>query len=67
VQTIWRPRCEDALAWMPLGKSGDMRPILDYDSRELLWQLYRQVYPDIQARASSDGLSLHDSPRSSST
>ena len=47
-----------------LGKSGNLRPILYYDSRGLLWQLYKRVYPDIQARASSEGLSLHDSPRS---
>jgi hypothetical protein len=55
---------EDVLASKLLGKSGNLRPILYYDSRGLLWQLYNEVYPDIQARASSEGLSMHDSPRS---
>jgi hypothetical protein len=52
------------LASKLLGKSGNLNPILYYDSRGLLWQLYKQVYPDIQAMADREGLSLHDSPRS---
>jgi hypothetical protein len=52
------------LASKLLGKSGNLRPILYYDSRGLLWQLYKTVYPEIQAIASTEGLSLQDKPRS---
>ena len=51
-----------------LGKSGNLRPILYYESRGLLWQLYKRVHPDIAARAQSEeGLCLHDHPRYFST
>ena len=55
---------EEALASRLLGKSGNLRPTLYYDSRGLLYKLYKQVFPDIQAMAEKEGLALHDSPRS---
>ena len=47
-----------------LGKSGNLRPIMYYDSRGLLYNMYKQLYPEIRAIAEESGVALHDTPRS---